>query len=738
MRKCENLTTDCWFSMVIQDADAGELREDIPEINSAAGLSLFQGDILLPRKRSALGDENSRWTIPIPFILADSLDLNAKGVILKAFEGFHLKSCVNFKPRDRERSFIIFQKLDGCWSAIGDAKHGQNLSIGVGCDHKAIVMHEILHALGLFHEQTRTDRDDYVKIWWEHVLPDQIHNFKKYGDSYLTDLNTPYDYESIMHYGPFSFSKNSSLRTITARISEFNHIIGQRLDFSTTDLARLNRMYNCTSSLTLLDQCDFESADVCGLVQETRDDDDWTYKNSDSLGQDHTFAGPCKDAGHFMHFNTSSGMRGEAAVLESRILYPKRKQQCLQFFFKMTGSPWDRLTIWVKKDDGTGKIRRLVKIQTFQGNSDHNWKIAHVTLNVQRKFKYLFHGLKGNPGDSSGGISIDDLTLSETPCPSAVWLIRNFSHLLRTAPEDYLVQSPLFYSAEGYGYGLTVSPRGQSDSASANYTRISFHLISGENDGVLEWPVLGRQVTITVLDQDPDVRRRMSSERSFTTDATQVFPGKNQSSRWDKPSLLGNFDASCNCSRSRDWGWSKFISHSQLRRRKYLKNDDLIIFAEFEDLTHLRKTEHLSPQTWFILGEHPLGRNKRSAPLEDWQSYQTGQCDQNPCQNDGICVNVKGRASCRCATSKIFFYTGVRCQVAHVHRNILALLAVGAVGSVVLVILSMLTRQQRLISEYRFKMIPYISYGQPRMAHPAGPYCFQIGQVRKAKPLLYH
>ncbi|KAF7239478.1 Meprin A subunit alpha [Varanus komodoensis] len=468
------------------DADAGELREDIPEINS---------------------------------------DLNAKGVILKAFEGFHLKSCVNFKPRDRERSFIIFQKLDGCWSAIGDAKHGQNLSIGVGCDHKAIVMHEILHALGLFHEQTRTDRDDYVKIWWEHVLPDQIHNFKKYGDSYLTDLNTPYDYESIMHYGPFSFSKNSSLRTITARISEFNHIIGQRLDFSTTDLARLNRMYNCTSSLTLLDQCDFESADVCGLVQETRDDDDWTYKNSDSLGQDHTFAGPCKDAGHFMHFNTSSGMRGEAAVLESRILYPKRKQQCLQFFFKMTGSPWDRLTIWVKKDDGTGKIRRLVKIQTFQGNSDHNWKIAHVTLNVQRKFKYLFHGLKGNPGDSSGGISIDDLTLSETPCPSAVWLIRNFSHLLRTAPEDYLVQSPLFYSAEGYGYGLTVSPRGQSDSASANYTRISFHLISGENDGVLEWPVLGRQVTITVLDQDPDVRRRMSSERSFTTDATQVFPG---------------------------------------------------------------------------------------------------------------------------------------------------------------------------------------------------------------------
>ncbi|XP_062971988.1 meprin A subunit alpha [Elgaria multicarinata webbii] len=686
------------------DADGGELRDDIPEINSAAGLSLFQGDILLPRKRSALRDEQYRWKFPIPFILADNLDLNAKGVILKAFEGFHLKSCVNFKPHDGEKSFILFQKLDGCWSVIGDAKQGQNLSIGVGCDHKAIVTHEILHALGFFHEQTRTDRDDYVKIWWNHMLPDQVHNFKKYDDNYLIDLNTPYDYESIMHYGPFSFGKNASLTTITSNIPEFNYVIGQRLDFSTFDLVRLNRMYNCTTSLTLLDQCDFESADICGMVQETRDDTDWIHKKSDLLAQDHTLIGWCKDGGHFMHFNTSSGKRGETAVLESRILHPKRKQQCLQFFFKMTGSPWDRLVIWTKKDDGTGKVRRLVKVQTFQGDSDHNWKIAHVTLKGQRKFKYLFHGLKGNPDDSSGGISIDDLTLSETPCPSAVWLIRNFSHLLKTMPEDYFIQSPRFYSSEGYGYGLTLSPSGRNDSAFANYTHIFFHLMSGENDGVLEWPALGRQVTITVLDQDPDVRERMSSERSFTTDATQVFPGS-FCVLWGKPSVLGNFDTSCNCSQSKDWGWSKFISHAQLRRRNYLKNDDLIIFAEFEDLTHLRKTEHLSPQTWSI---HPLGRNKRSSLLEDWRFHLREQCDPNPCQNDGICVNDKGKASCRCATSQIFFYTGVRCQGAHVRWHILGLLVAGAAVSIALVILSRVTRRQRLISEYKFKIISCI------------------------------
>lgn len=73
------------------------------------------------------------------------------------------------------------------------------------------------------------------------------------------------------------------------------------------------------------------------------------------------------DAGYFMYFNTSSGVAEEAALLESRILYPKRKEQCLQFFYKMTGSPSDRLVIWVKRDDSTGNVRKLVKVETFQG-----------------------------------------------------------------------------------------------------------------------------------------------------------------------------------------------------------------------------------------------------------------------------------------------------------------------------------------------------------------------------------
>ena len=78
---------------------------------------------------------------------------------------------------------------------------------------------------------------------------DYEHNFNTYDDNTITDLNTPYDYESLMHYGPFSFNKNESIPTITTKIPEFNTIIGQLPDFSAIDLIRLNRMYNCSEYL---------------------------------------------------------------------------------------------------------------------------------------------------------------------------------------------------------------------------------------------------------------------------------------------------------------------------------------------------------------------------------------------------------------------------------------------------------------------------------------------------------
>lgn len=141
-----------------------------------------------------------------------------------------------------------------------------------------------------------------------------------------------------------------------------------------------------------------------------------------------------------------------------------------------------------------------------------------MPLKVGMKFRYSFQGVRGDPAQSSGGIFVDDISLTETRCPSAAWQIRNFSQVLQESDFNTVLLSPRFYSPEGYGMGVTLHPRSSYTDYTGGYAALYFHLASGENDGILQWPAVNRQGTLTVMDQDPDIRLRMSSARSLTTD----------------------------------------------------------------------------------------------------------------------------------------------------------------------------------------------------------------------------
>ncbi|XP_044151340.1 LOW QUALITY PROTEIN: meprin A subunit beta-like [Bufo gargarizans] len=552
--------------------------KDIPSINIAAGLNLFEGDIKRDSTlRNAIIGSQYRWPLIVPYYLEDSLEINAKGVILKAFERYRLKTCIDFKPWNGEKNYVSVFKDNGCYSYIGMQDGKQELSIGTGCDTIEIVQHEVLHALGLFHEQSRSDRDDYVTILWENIQSNLEHNFFSYSDTETTFLGVPYDYTSVMHYSSTAFSAAGN-PTIQTKKAAFNNLIGKQMDLSANDALKLNRLYNCSSSLTFLDSCSFESDDICAMIQSTNDNTDWEYVSSVPEGPntDHTHMGKSTGAGYFMHFDTSTGETGDEAILESRLFYPARGFQCLEFFYYHSGNESDQLNIWIKEYTSDSPDGSLTFVNSVTGPPADYWQIHHSKLSAKNKFRFVFKGIKGD-GDSAGGISIDDINLSETECPQNVWHIRNFTPDL--IKNDLF--SPAFYSKDGYAYQILVT-EGSRSSFSFNIATFVF-LVSGANDATLQWPCPWRQVTVEFIDQNPKAQERTSNMKSITTDPNE-FHGYYA---WDNPAVNGfkhtypngtsyNFTGS-------GYGKYLFTAEEWLHKRDFLKGGDALISISMED-----------------------------------------------------------------------------------------------------------------------------------------------------------
>ncbi|XP_072567320.1 meprin A subunit beta [Paramormyrops kingsleyae] len=657
-------------SKVIElDVDGGKDR-DIFDINAEAGLNLTEGDIVFDPKQgrnSILGDEY-RWPKTIPYYLEDSLEINAKGVILKAFDQYRLKTCIDFKPWEGEPNYISVFKGNGCFSSIGNRRVGkQQLSIGSNCDRIGTIEHEFLHALGFWHEQSRADRDDYVAIMWDYIQAGKEHNFNTYNDTVSSDLNVPYDYTSVMHYSKTAF-QNGSQSTIITKIPAFADVIGQRMEFSDSDLLKLNRLYNCTTSSTFLDTCSFELENICGMIQDPEASTVWTRETKVPGGPSTDFSnmGQCTGAGYFMHFSTASGKAGDTALLETRLLYPKHSQQCLQFFYYHSGDTSDGLKVWVREYDKINPNGTLRLIQQIPGDPQDLWQIHHVSLNVTKKFRVVFEGVKGE-GSPSGGISIDDINLSETKCPEHVWRVRNFSQLMDTTPIHRKECSPRFLSKEGYTFQVCLLPN--STFQSPEQLGIYLHLTSGERDNELKWPCPWKQGTMMLMDQSSDIRRRMSSQRSITTDPneTKLNESGDLVFFWDDPAKVGvlvNDADGSTYNQGPGLGTSTFLTHDRARSRNFIKGGDAFFLLTFEDVSDLLVSQPSPPSTQ----PTPTQNSTSSSTLSSTESStrttpsSNDPCSEVHCEHDGVCVLENEVAVCRCAVGDDWWYTGDRCQ----------------------------------------------------------------------------
>jgi len=100
-----------------------------------------------------------------------------------------------------------------CFSSVGQGGRLQrrNLNLDPPCWSDRTIGHEIGHAVGLWHEQQRPDRDDYLTVETDNVEDGKISNFNKV----MTGIALgPYDFLSIMHYRFNTFAKDSSKPTL--------------------------------------------------------------------------------------------------------------------------------------------------------------------------------------------------------------------------------------------------------------------------------------------------------------------------------------------------------------------------------------------------------------------------------------------------------------------------------------------------------------------------------------------
>ncbi|MEE6499033.1 hypothetical protein FKM82_003292 [Ascaphus truei] len=228
--------------------DAEDIFTQILKYNKGSTMKLYHGDIAMNRGLSATQCTDCLWTksadeaVNVPYRLSSDYTDDEKSLIKRALQDFTTLTCVHFVERSTEANYLDIGSGSGCWSYIGKVGGGQFVSVMKnGCVSRGIIQHEIQHALGFYHEQSRSDRDAHVDVMWQYIAADDWGNFEKIDTD---NLGLVYDYASVMHYGRYSFSNTTGQPSLVPK-PEPSVDIGQRYGLSQLDVYKINKMYNC-------------------------------------------------------------------------------------------------------------------------------------------------------------------------------------------------------------------------------------------------------------------------------------------------------------------------------------------------------------------------------------------------------------------------------------------------------------------------------------------------------------
>jgi len=213
--------------------------DPVPEIPVGAHL---EGDVLVwdsdPNGDGGGAPDGNYWASGVvPYVFSSNVTSTNQTRMINAMQQWENVANVNFRPwQSGDANWLFIQNATQNTSFVGPQGSAQTVNI-LNWTNQPIITHELAHALGVRHEQSRADRDTYVTINLSNVrsicgnngTSSCTHNFDKISS---TLTYSPYDFDSVMHYGDtaFAFSGTTTIDVKgafnTSNISFVNQAIG--------------------------------------------------------------------------------------------------------------------------------------------------------------------------------------------------------------------------------------------------------------------------------------------------------------------------------------------------------------------------------------------------------------------------------------------------------------------------------------------------------------------------------
>lgn len=236
-----------------------QMLYEVPKLDG--GQAMFQGDMLMTERDlldmyALVPSRNITWPGGIvPYKISES-SANEADLIRQGVAHWMNNSCLMFRELEKDDTttdFILFIRGAGCWSRFGHIGSLQPISIGYNCETLGTVVHEIGHAIGFVHEQSRADRNRYVVVNYPNIVEGRRSQFDP--DQTKREYGARYDYTSVMHYSPTAFAASPEMKTLSPVNPLLAPLIRRQNGLTFRDRRKANFLYRCDAACTSRPVC---------------------------------------------------------------------------------------------------------------------------------------------------------------------------------------------------------------------------------------------------------------------------------------------------------------------------------------------------------------------------------------------------------------------------------------------------------------------------------------------------